>query len=109
MYQTVGLNKFRNAFEGHERTNFSYEGLEVLFNYIEENYGDSVELDVIALCCEYCEMTYVEVFNTYDDITDEDLTDFEEDELLDIATEYLDNHTIICGVTNQGSIVFAQF
>ena len=109
MYQTIGLNEFRNAFQGHERTNFSYEGLEVLFNYIEENYGDSYELDVIALCCEYCEMTYAEIFNYYDDISDEDLVNFEEDELLDMAAEYLDNHTIVCGVTDQGSIVFAQF
>jgi hypothetical protein len=32
MKQTIGLNEFRNAFQSHERTNFSYEGLAVIFN-----------------------------------------------------------------------------
>jgi hypothetical protein len=37
---------------------FSYEGQEALFNYLEdyeEDTGQEVEFDVIALCCEYTE------------------------------------------------------
>jgi NAD(P)-dependent dehydrogenase (short-subunit alcohol dehydrogenase family) len=39
---------------------FSYEGLELIFDYIEEyeqETGEQIELDVIALCCEWSEDT----------------------------------------------------
>ena len=67
--QTVYLSDFRNAFrEWNRKENFSYEGLEVLFEYLEEIDPDS-ELDVIALCCEYCEMTLDELNRDYCEIS----------------------------------------
>ena len=38
--------------------NFTYEGLDALFEYLEsyeESTGDNIEFDPIALCCEYSE------------------------------------------------------
>ena len=54
MKTTVTKNDFIKAFEN--RNNFTRKGLINLFNYFEEiELEDDVELDVIAICCEYTE------------------------------------------------------
>ncbi|MHA1146457.1 MAG: hypothetical protein ACTSRW_17095 [Candidatus Helarchaeota archaeon] len=58
MKTTVSLYDFRDAFASHDRDNFSYEGLEALYNWIKdvnESCGTETELDVIGLCCEFTE------------------------------------------------------
>jgi hypothetical protein len=108
MKQTIGLHEFRNAFHAYGRDNhFSYEGLEVLFNSLED-LDENMELDVIALCCDFSEYDLKELLNAYD-ITDEVLTDDNESELLAIATDYLSDNTWLCGVTEQNTFVFQQF
>jgi hypothetical protein len=56
---TVDLYDFRRAFTDYNRANnFSYEGLNALFDWLEElaeDTGVPYELDVIALCCEFTE------------------------------------------------------
>jgi len=61
MYQTVNLHDFRKAFQEIRPNNFSYEGLEVLFNYLEE-MEPQYALDVIAVCCDFSECTLDEFF-----------------------------------------------
>jgi hypothetical protein len=60
MYQNVNWHNFQDAFQNMGRgDNFSYEGLRALFDYLEEleeDMGEQIELDVIALCCEYSEI-----------------------------------------------------
>lgn len=79
----VTLHDFRDAFASFNRDNFSYAGLEALFNYIEEiddSCGTEMELDVIGLCCEFAEYKNLiefqqdygsENYNTFDDISDQ--------------------------------------
>jgi len=58
MKTNVNLNDFRNAFKEFDRDNFSYEGLEALYDWLieyEEDTGEEQELDVIALCCNFAE------------------------------------------------------
>ena len=58
MFQRVNFSDFRQAFHNHDRGNqFSYEGLKALFDFLEEQEQDAgeMELDVIALCCNYVE------------------------------------------------------
>jgi hypothetical protein len=66
MKTTVGLSDFRRAFSDMGReNNFSWEGLAALFEYlegIEEGTGEEIELDVIALCCDYTEYQSIEEF-----------------------------------------------
>lgn len=74
MITQVNFNDFVDAFKAHERDNFTYEGLAALFEWLEEVEAcsaDPVELDVIALCCEYTEydsaLDAVQAYNpTYD-------------------------------------------
>ena len=56
--QTVTESDFRDAFQAIRPDNFSYEGLGALYDYLEnlsDDIGDDIELDVIALCCDYTE------------------------------------------------------
>ena len=66
----INLYEFRKAFMDYGREdNFSYDGLEVLFNYLqdyEESTGVEVELDVIAICCDFTENTIKEALEYYE-------------------------------------------
>ena len=57
--KTVDVYEFRRAFADYDRANqFSYEGLDALFDWLEElaeDTGTPYDLDVIALCCEFSE------------------------------------------------------
>ena len=64
MKKTINQYDFSDAFEKMGRdNNFSYEGKKALFNYLEEleeGTGEEMELDVIAICCEYTEYENLE-------------------------------------------------
>ena len=68
MKQKVSLYRFCEAFADYGRKdNFSYEGLEALFNYlteVEDDTGNEFELDVIGLCCDYTEYESIDEFNS---------------------------------------------
>ena len=89
MFKRVGFNDFRDAFHNMGRDNhFSYEGLRILFDWIEqldEDTGQDTELDVIALCCEFDEMNEQELRDTYDIDSDVEVEDF------------LNDNTMVCG------------
>lgn len=59
MKQTVSASDFVDAFRAHNRQEqFSYDGLRALFEYLEElesDTGTEMELDVVALCCDFSE------------------------------------------------------
>lgn len=61
MYTVVTLDSFRDAFyRAGRKEQFSYEGQEALFNHLqklENDMGEEIELDVIAICCDYVEST----------------------------------------------------
>ena len=110
MKQTVSLYDFRRAFDDRDRkTNFSYEALGLLFNHLEayeEDTGEEMELDVIAICCDYSEDTPDEIADNYGI----DLTDCEdEDTKREVVIEYLNNNTMVVGETSTGTIVYQVF
>lgn len=106
MHQQINFNGFLSAFRAMDRDNqFSYAGKRALFDYIEdyeEEIGDSIELDVVALCCDYSESTWEEIAEDYSI----DLEDGEEVE--DTVREYLEENTVIVGEV-PGGFVFANF
>ena len=66
MKQSVSIYDFERAFKRCERENFSYDGLKALFEYLEEyeeGTGEEIELDVIALCCDYMEYDSLKEYN----------------------------------------------
>lgn len=68
MKTTVDLYAFRRYFEDLRPNNFSYEGLAVLFEYLEEfedSSGEELEFDVIGLCCDFAEDTVGDIARNY--------------------------------------------
>ena len=106
---TVYLDDFRRAFHDCGRGNqFSYEALEVLFDCFEElddSTGQETELDVIALCCEFEESYYLDVASNYEI----DIEGLDEVEAREKVIEYVQDHTLYCGMTRDDNLVFAQF
>jgi len=65
MKQIITRNDFHKAFKELRPHNFSYEGLNILFDYLEEleeDTGQEIELDVITICTEYTEYDSLEDF-----------------------------------------------
>ena len=109
--QTINsVHQFREAFRLAGRMDqFSYEGLEVLFDYLDnlsEDTGEHIELDVVALCCDYYESSIEEIIDNYNiDVSD---ADGDEDEIKTIVEEYLQDNTSVCGEVSDG-FVYAAF
>ena len=81
MKQTITEYQFQNAFQDANRgENFSYGGLTALFEYfeeLEESIGAEIEMDVIAICCEYTEYDNINEYNNNHDAVD-DIDDIEQ-------------------------------
>lgn len=110
--QTVSVYDFRQAFVDMGRKDqFSYEGLEILFDYLEElsdDIGEPIELDVIALCCEYEEGHYSDIADYYGiDVSEAGGNESVE---FRIVLDCLESSTSVCGYDEDtGMIVYAQF
>ena len=77
--QTVNFSMFRDAFQAVLPDNFNYDGQRALFDYLEnlsDDMGEPVELDVIALCCDWRQMTLDEIKDQYNIPEDEDAIDW---------------------------------
>lgn len=98
-------SQFRDAFRQADRQDqFSYEALNMLYEYFEDIDPD-MELDVVAICCEYYEDTPEAIANNY---WDKDSVPEDEDELRDAVREYLEANTSLVGETSSG-FVYAAF
>jgi len=103
MHQTINVSQFRDAFKAIRPYNFTYEGLTLLHDYLEqyeEETGEELELDVIALCCDFSEDTTEDIALSYD-IEQGDYTSLEE-----AVAEWLQEQGAFLGGTTNGSIVY---
>lgn len=100
MKQSINLHDFRQAFHNMGKgEQFTYKGLAALFDYLEayeDDTGEQIDLDVIALCCDYCEMTELEIRSAYG------LEDS------DSSTAFLQHHTQVVGTTDT-TVIFQNF
>ena len=117
MKTTVNFSAFVDAFRNMNRMdNFSREGLEALFDYLkdlESQIGEEIELDVIALCCEYAESDVMTIAQDYGiDLSEAGECDDEQDKLdmiQEIVADYLNENTMIVATLQNGNIVYANF
>jgi hypothetical protein len=108
MKTTVYLNEFRDYFNQIRPNNFSYEGLGILFEYLEqyeEDTGEELELDVIAICCDFSEEDFTDIAKSYDIELDEEAD--EEDQMQTVA-DYLTEEGVYIGQTGT-SIIYRVF
>jgi hypothetical protein len=94
--QITHVSQFRDEFHRAGRRNqFSYDGLAILFDWLNENYPD-YDLDVVQLCCDYAESTPDQLAEAYPIDGD--------------VIEYVNHNSIVLGVTpSTGNVVYAQF
>lgn len=108
MIKTINFQDFCDQFsqfsDGY-RDKFSYNGKRALFDYLEdyeEQTGEKIELDVIALCCEYTE--YANISEVYDDYSQQENSE----ELSDAQMlEWLQDRTQV--IEFDGGIIIQNF
>lgn len=114
MKQSVTFSKFVDSFRAYDRyDSFGYAGLRVIFDFLEDyedQTGEEIELDVIAICCDYNMMSFDDVAREYGidlahlDAEDDDYQEQCEEAILD----YLNDHTMVLGQCADG-VIFACF
>ena len=96
MKVTINFDGFERAFQRYGRgEQFSYEGLQALFEWLEDiesDMGEEQELDVIGLCCEFAE------FENLKEFQDDYGTDYE-------SIEDIENETIVIPIDKESFIV----
>jgi hypothetical protein len=111
MKRTIDLHDFINefrAFDGRYEQLGGREGLRLLFQYLEErevDSGEDMELDVIALCCDYCCQSLEQTAQDHE----LDLRDMTEDECMDAVMDYLMDHTVVIDRLSDGRLLYQQF
>jgi hypothetical protein len=104
MKMTINANEFVQQFEAHNRAdNFTSDALYALFDCLEQlewDMGEEIELDVIAICCEYSEYCFSNAQGDWSHLLD--LDDWSDnDELLEALRE----HTTVVEVDNETYVI----
>lgn len=106
--------ELQKEFDRYNRSeNFTPAGVQVLFDYLEEiskGSGKDIKLTIIGLCCEYSEDAFEDIAANHNiDLTDrygETIED--EEEIKRIVLDYLNDNTVVCGVTD-ATVVYVAF
>ena len=108
MKQTITESQFRDAFRDIRPDNFSYAALGELYEWLEQyedDTGSEMELDVIALCCDFSEYTLEELQNDYGYLMAGEEQFFDFDSLtIENWAEFLNDHTMVIPVSYHNSI-----
>ncbi len=106
MKKTINSYDFRREFETCRPNNFSYGGLSTIFDYLEsyeEESGEELELDVVAICCDYSEESPEDIAIYYDI----GVSDCESpDAVADRVIEFLEDNGAYVGRGDDDSIVY---
>lgn len=109
MKTCVTFSSFIDDFRAMNRYDqFGYKALRVIFDYLEEyeeSTGEEIELDVIAICCDYATQHWADIASDYQIEIDENEN---EDEQKQQVLDYLNDHTVVLGETDC-EIVYQQF
>lgn len=117
MKEQISETQFMDRFIDMNRNdNFSYDGKRALFEYLEQYEEDTdteVEMDIIALCCEYTEYEDIKEFlNAYSNTIKIDRKDFEKDEEEEYnkaVMEELEEHTTVIRIENSEGFIIQDF
>lgn len=108
MKQSINFSQFVDAFHAYDRyDSFGYAGLRIIFDYLEQyeqDCNEEIELDVIAICCDYNMMAIEDIINEYRI----DVSDVDEDDVEQYVIDYLNDWTMVLGRCVDG-VVFHCF
>tara|TARA_R100000656_G_scaffold20885_1_gene18611 strand:+ start:1040 stop:1369 length:330 start_codon:yes stop_codon:yes gene_type:complete len=109
MKNTITEQEFINTIVDLRPENFTTSGLRTLFNYFEEleqDIGEELNFDPIAICCEFAE------YDSFDDLVSDyfgeaGVCPIETDEDVDIG--YFEDRTIVIPIEENGAYIIQQF
>jgi len=101
MKTTLNKYQFIEKFMNVRPNNFSYEGLDAMFEYLalyeEASVGEEMEFDPVGICCEFTEYdTFKDFQNDYQNPAIEDIEDLEE-------------HTTVIGIPETERFIIHNF
>lgn len=106
IYQQVNFSQFCDSFSDTYKNSFSYEGKRALYDYLEQlsdDTGDDIELDTVALCCEFSEHeSALDCANQYIQFEQEEQTN-------EYALEWLREQTQVIEVEGKTNIIIQEF
>ena len=101
MYIRVTEYNFRNTFLTSDyKNNFSYDGLTALYDYfseLEDELGEPIEFDHIAIAGEYSELTIDELRDNY--FIDKDID----------VIEYLQERTQVIEIEDSDRVIIQDY
>ena len=103
MKQTINEDQFIEGFRAMRPDQFSIPALRALFAYLEEfenDIGEDIEFDVIAICCDYSELTLEDINREYTEYLG-----YEPFDDLDYAAAYMQEHTTVIYVNDETIII----
>jgi hypothetical protein len=109
MKYTLSKNDFIDGMQSEPNNPFSYNGLEILWDYLneyEQDASEEIEFDPISFRCDFCEQTLEDVIADNEIILEEDMT---EEEKYELVLNFLRDKTTVLDVTNKGTIVYMNF
>lgn len=111
MKTTITETMFKQAFrDAGRQDNFSNEALGMLFDYLEAyeaDTGTEMELDVVAICCDFYEEDARSINDNYS--LELDLDDMDDEEAAEAVAEALNDQTSVVGTTSAGAVVFQAY
>ncbi len=106
MKTAVNEFAFLEAFRAYDRFDqFGATALRSLFAYLEDlesDMGEEIELDVIALCCDYSVDTVEDIAANYSIEAEEG------EDLRDAVLDYLNDNTTVVDDDCDGSILYVS-
>ena len=108
MKKSINFSMFCDAFNDAGRgDSFSYEGKRALFDYLEsyeQDIGEELELDVVALCCDFNEDSIDNIASDYRI----DVEGLDEDDKQAAVLDYLSDNTTVIDV-NGDTVIYQVF
>ena len=102
MKQTINEYQFIEGFRSLRPDQFSLPALRTLFAHLEElenDIGQDIEFDVIAICCDYSELTLEDVNRDYSADAD----------TLEKAADYFREHATVIPVEDSETLIIQNF
>ena len=110
--QNVTYGDFRQALKADEYTSWTSEAIEALYDHydqLSDDMGEDIQLDPIAIRCEWSEYHVQELFDNYSHIFED--VDVEWDDY-DSQVKVLNSHTFTIDIrraTHMGNVLVMEF
>ena len=98
MIKNLSTNEMAREIEEDEYNNFTYNQAERLIEYLEEmeeETGETIEFDSVAIRCDFSASTQEEILSDYSNlIDDEDIEEMDKEEIDEYIVNFLQENTL---------------